>query len=266
MDTVTTTFCGRRFSADELQLICSVVGRYPGLSRMELAHTVRELLQWTRPGGLKAGQCREFLELLDARGVLRLPAKHATKPVGARTSVPVSATGEPLVFRELVGPHHYLDHAVPFGAHLRYLIHSGQRVLGCLQFSSPAWRMAARDQWIGWDDEVRGCKLQQVVNNSRFLLLPWVRVENLASVVLSRALRRVREDWLARYAVEPLLAETLGDTSRFSGHCYKVANWLHLGCTTGRGRMDREHERCGVAVKSVWVYPLVRDAAQRLRG
>ena len=168
VDTVTTTFCGRRFSADELQLICSVVGRYPGLSRMELAHTVRELLQWTRPGGLKAGQCREFLELLDARGVLRLPAKHATKPVGARTSVPVSATGEPLVFRELVGPHHYLDHAVPFGAHRRYLIHSGQRVLGCLQFSSPAWRMAARDQWIGWDDEVRGPKLQQVVNNSRF--------------------------------------------------------------------------------------------------
>lgn len=284
-------FCGRQLSATDLQLICSVVERYPNLSRMELAHTVCELLQWNRPGGgLKARECREFLERLDARGVLRLPLKRSTKPVGARTRVPQSGRGEPgsplegkvgafepivlepvqtesqrLLFRELVGRYHYLGHAVPFGAHLRYLFHCGQTVLGCLQFSSPAWRMAAREAWIGWDDEARRRNLQRVVNNSRFLLLPWVRISNLASVVLSRALRRVRADWQLRYGVEPVLVETLVDSSRYSGHCYRAANWIRLGETTGRGRMDREHLREGVAPKSVWVYPLVADAAQRLR-
>ena len=292
MDTVATAFCGRQFSGDELQLICAVVKRYPKLSRMELAHTVCELLQWARPGGgLKARECREFLELLDARAVLQLPAKRATKPVGARTRVPQSALGEPgealegkvgefepivlevvdseaqrLLFRELVGRYHYLGYAVPFGAHLRYLFRCGETVLGCLQFCSPAWRMAAREAWIGWDDQTRERNLQRVVNNSRFLILPWVRIANLASVVLARALRRVGADWLARYAVEPLLAETLVDSSRFAGHCYRAANWLRLGETTGRGRMDREHKRAGLVVKSVWVYPLVTDAAQRLRG
>ena len=292
MDRAATVFCGRQFSADELQLICAVVERYPKLSRMELSQTVCELLQWARPGGgLKARECREFLELLDERAVLRLPPKRTTKPVGSRTRVPLSCRGEPgvplegkvgefepivlevvqsdaqrLLFRELVGRYHYLGHAVPFGAHLRYLFRSGHTVLGCLQFSSPAWRMAAREAWIGWDDSARRRNLQRVVNNSRFLLLPWVRVSNLASVVLSRSLRRVRPDWLARYGVEPVLAETLVDSSRYSGHCYRAANWLRLGETSGRGRMDRGHLREGVAPKSVWVYPLVADATQRLRG
>jgi Domain of unknown function (DUF4338) len=292
VDTAETVFCARQFSADELQLICAVVNRYPKLSRMELSQTVCELLQWARPSGrLKALECCELLELLDARGVLQLPPKRATKPVGSHTRVPHSSLGEAntrlegkvgdfepivielvqteaqrLLFRELVGRYHYLGHKVAFGAQLRYLFHSRDTVLGCLQFSSPAWRMAAREAWIGWDDEARRRNLQRVVNNSRFLLLPWVRIENLASVVLSRALRRLRTDWLARYAVEPILAETLVDRGRYSGHCYKAANWLLLGETRGRGRMDREHRREGLAPKSIWVYPLVSDAAQRLRS
>ncbi len=285
-------FCGRQFSSAELELICAVVKRYAGLSRMELAHTVCELLQWQRSaGGLKARECREFLELLDSQGVVRLPPKRATKPVGSRTRVPVSAEGEPaaplqgkvgafepivlepvqseqqrLLFRELVGRYHYLGHAVPFGAHVRYLFYSGSQVLGCMQFSSPAWRMAVRERWIGWDEQARRGNLQRVVNQSRFLILPWVRIANLASVVLSRALHRLRRDWEARYGVEPLLVETLVDESRYSGHCYRAANWIWLGQTAGRGRMDREHRREGVAPKAVWVYPLVPEAAQRLRG
>ena len=285
-------FCGRSVSGAELQLICTVVKRYASLSRMELAHTVCELLHWARPGGgLKARECREFLERLDARGVLCLPPKRATKPVGSTTAVPMSERGEPaaalqgkvgafepigfdlvqsheqrLLFRELVGRYHYLGHAVPFGAQLRYLFYSGQQVLGAMQFSSPAWRMAVRESWVGWDEAARRANLQRVVNQSRFLILPWVHIANLASVVLSRALRRIGGDWQARYGLEPLLVETLVDESRYSGHCYRAANWIRLGETRGRGRMDREHAREGLSPKAVWVYALAADAAQRLRG
>jgi len=285
-------FCGRDVSDIELKLIFEVVHRYAGLSRMELAHTVCELLQWQRPsGGLKARECREFLERLDNQSVIKLPAKRVTKTVGSKTQVPVTAEGEasatllgkvgdfePVtleavqsaqhrsLFRELIGRYHYLGYAVPFGAHLRYFIYSGDQVLGCMQFSSPAWRMAARDEWIGWSDEARRENLQRVVTQSRFLILPWVRIANLASVVLSRALHRLGCDWESRYGVEPLLVETLVDESRYSGHCYKASNWLRLGLTTGRGRMDSKHLKEGAAPKAVWVYPLKPYTAQRLRG
>jgi hypothetical protein len=178
----------------------------------------------------------------------------------------VQSPEQRLLFRELVGRHHYLGHAVPFGAHLRYLFYSREQVLGAMQFSSPAWRMAVREGWIGWDEPARRANLQRVVNQSRFLIVPWVHIANLASVVLARALRRMRADWQARYGVEPLLVETLVDESRYSGHCYRAANWLRLGQTSGRGRMDRAHRREGASPKAVWVYALAADAAQRLRG
>lgn len=292
MEMPEVAFCGKSVSGAELQLICGVVKRYASLSRMELAHTVCELLAWVRPsGGLKARECREFLERLDAQGVVRLPPKRVTKPVGSTTAVPVSARGEPaavlqgkvgafapivielvqsheqrLLYRELVGRYHYLGHAVAFGAQLRYLFYSGSQVLGAMQFSSPAWRMAVREGWIGWDEAARRANLQRVVNQSRFLILPWVHIANLASVVLARALRRLGGDWRARYGLEPLLVETLVDESRYRGHCYRAANWIRLGETRGRGRMDRENRREGLAPKAVWVYPLVPNAAPRLRG
>jgi hypothetical protein len=290
-----TQHCGREFTADELALVREVVASCSGLSRTELARTVCELLGWKRAaGGLKAQECREFLERLEGAGALALPEAQRRRPLGSRTRVPLTVAGERgrelagevgafapieleavdapdqrLLFRELVGRHHYLGHAVPFGAHLRYLAFATKperMVVGCLQFSSPAWRMAARDAWIGWDDATRVRNLQRVVNNSRFLILPWVRVTNLASSVLSLAARRLRRDWPERYAVEPLLLETLVDPSRYRGHCYLAANWLRLGQTAGRGRMDQEHQRHGTSVKTVWVYPLVKDATSQLRG
>ena len=289
-----TRYSGRRFTPKELALVREVVESCSGLSRKELSQTLCELLGWKRPsGGLKAQEFGEFLERLESAGVLELPEKQVTRPVGSRTRVPVTARGERgrdligevgdfapieielvetgdqrLLFRELVGRYHYLGHAVPFGAHLRYLVYASRperTVVGCVQFSSPAWRMATRDAWIGWDDVIRQRNLQRVVNNSRFLLLPWVRVKNLASMVLSLAVRRLRVDWPPRYGVEVLLVETLVDTSRYSGHCYGAANWIRLGETTGRGRMDRGHLRHGASTKAVLVYPLVKDAARRLR-
>ena len=289
------SFAGRTFRPKEIALIREIVRDCANLSRMELARTVCELLRWGRPnGGLKARECREFLERLDARGELKLPDKRPGRAVGSVTHVPHTAAGEPsrklvgtvrdveplsielvrqreerLLFRELVGRYHYLGHKVPFGAHLRYLVfvaHPERAVVGCLQFSSPAWRMAQRDRWIGWDDAIRARGLQHVVNNSRFLVLPWVEVKNLASAILARGLRQMAEDWPAHYGVEPWLAETLVDTRRYHGGCYRAANWLVLGETSGRGRMDRHHRHEGEAPKTVLVYPLLRDAARRLRG
>jgi hypothetical protein len=290
---VPTRFSGRKFSPRELNLIREVVTSCSGLSRKELAQTVCELLGWKRPTGtLKARECWEFLDKLEAAGLLTLPEKQRRRPIGSRTRVPVTARGDygrelsgevgdfapieleavetadqRLLFRELVGRHHYLGHKVPFGAHLRYLVYASRpdlAVVGCVQFSSPAWRMAVRDAWIGWDERARRRNLQRVVNQSRFLIVPWAHVKNLASVVLSLAARRIATDWYRRYRVEILLLETLVDTSRYNGTCYRAANWVSLGQTTGRGRMDRLHLRHGVEPKTVLLYPLVKDAARRL--
>jgi hypothetical protein len=288
-------FVGHRVNPKELDLIKTVVGQFGGLSRGELAATVCELLGWTRANGrLKERECREFLERLETAEVVKLPVKRIGRPIGARTCVPVTAQGEPqapltgtvrdiapleivristaqerLLFRELVGRHHYLSHAVPFGAYLRYLVYATRpqyQVVACAQFSSAAWRMACRDGWIGWDDERRARQLRLVVSNSRLLLLPWVHIKNLASTILSRLARRIGSDWQEAYGVTPVLLETLVDPARFEGTCYRAANWIMIGTTTGRGRNDRTHVRTGRVPKRVLVYPLVRDAVQQLRG
>ena len=290
--TVQQTFCGRDFTAHELSLIQEVVDTCGGISRRELAHTVCELLDWTRPGGgLKARECRDLLNLLESKGFFKLPEKKRTGYNGPQkriAKVPCKAPSSPLagsieefgpldvelvrtrrdrdLFKDLVGRHHYLGYATPFGARLQYLVHVShprREVVGCVQFSSPAWRMKARDQWIGWDDDRRKAALQQVVNNSRFLVLASIR--NLASAMLSRCLNRLRSDWLRQYGVEPLLVETLVDPRRFHGGCYRAANWIELGQTSGRGRMDRANQLHGARMKIILVYPLVKNAARRLR-
>ena len=287
-------FAGRRFTPHELTLIREVVDSCGGLSRMELAHTICELIGWKRPqGSLKGRECREFLERLQTQGVVTLPEKLAGRPAGSVTRVPRTERGEageelvgpvsrfapvvmqPVVepderlwFRELVGRYHYLGHRVPYGAHLRYLVFVSKperQVVGCLQFSSAAWRLSVRDRWIGWSDQTRSHRLQRIVCNSRFLILPWVHVKNLASCVLAQAAKRLPKDWRARYSVEPLLIETLVDPRRYTGSCYKAANWVCLGSTAGRGRMDRAKKRQGAEPKLVFVYPLARHAVQRLR-
>ena len=286
-------FVGHDVSSQDLDLVRTIIGDYPTLSREELAATVCELLEWKRPTGrLKARECREWLERLSAAGMIALPPKRAGRPGGTATSIPRTARGEvqPVVsgtvrdiapiliervttpdqrrlFRELVGRYHYLGHTVPFGAHLRYLVVASQperQVVGCVQFSSAAWRMAARDRWIGWHDRTRARHLPRVVNNSRLLILPWVRVKNLASTILSQAARALVADWPRLYGVTPLLLETLVDPVRFDGASYRAANWIVVGTTSGRGRADRTH-RAVRRPKRVLLYPLVREAAQHLR-
>ena len=286
---------GRMFSASEIALIREVVATCCGLSRKELANTISELVGWTRANGsLKEPECLVLLGRMEAVGLLTLPRKQQTRPVGSVTSIPHTAEGEPGVplsgrveafaplaiegvtdagarqrFRELVGRYHALGYKVPFGAHLEYLVSITQpvpTVVGGLQFSSAAWRIEVRDQWIGWDDATRAHHLPQVVNNSRFLLLPWIHIKNLASATLARVLRRLPADWQAQYGVTPLLVETFVDAAHYTGACYRAANWVELGETSGRGRDDRQHRRHGAQSKRVLVYPLRRDARAQLRG
>ncbi len=287
-------FFGRQFTREEIGSIGEVVGMFPLLSRAELAGTVCEHMSWVRPNGeLKWRECLEVLERLERAGLIRLPEKKGGRPKGSRTRVPITQRGErreevtgsvrdvaPLsvevvktaeersLWRELVGRYHALGHAVPFGAHVRYLVwvaRPERQVVACLQYSSPAWRMAVRDRWIGWEDGIRAQRLQRIVNNSRFLMLPWVKVKNLASAILAEGVRRVKRDWPEWYGVEPVLLETLVDPAQFTGTCYRAANWIEVGQTSGRGRMDRENLRHGEAPKTVFLYPLVADAARRLR-
>jgi hypothetical protein len=287
------TLKGRVFTTEEFRLVEEVVETFPGLSRSELALTVCELLEWRRPNGnLKARECREVLEDLERRGDLKLPEKRRGRRRGQATKTLLTEAGEagePLVgsvhdvgpvqvklveeqrekhlFRELLGRYHYLGYRMPFGARLQYLVqvlNPEVETVGVVQFSSPAWRLSARDQWIGWSDEQRGKNLQRVVSNSRFMLVPWCQVRNLASKVLSLVVKRLAQDWAKQYGLLPLLAETMVDHSRFSGTSYKAANWIEVGTTTGRGRMDKGHERHGMSPKTVFVYPMARDAARRL--
>jgi len=247
------------------------------------------LPEWTRPnGGLKNHECRQLLERLQAEGFLKLPEVRKLGGRGPRRAdgseagceqAPVAGIPgacEPLElalvegrtesrrWREHVERYHYLGSRVPFGANLRYWVRHGERELACLLWTSPAWKMQARDTWIGWSDEQRRSNLQRIVRNGRFLMLPWVHVKGLASKILALSARQMPHDWEVRYGCRPLLLETLVDAARFRGTCYRAANWIHVGRTAGRGRMDREHATHGQAVKDIYVYPLARDARQQL--
>lgn len=286
-------FSGRRLSAQDIELIQQVTADFPNLTLHELANTVSELLEWHRPNGkLKTRECVTLLQQLAAKGGLQdLPVLQQTRPRGPRT-VLVDSRSEAqelvrgnlqdhlpiqfrlignrtdrVLFQQYIERYHYLGYRVPYGAQLRYFVHSSAPpgpVLACLLFSSAAWKMAPRDRWIGWDDAIRRSNLGHIVNHSRFLILPWVRVPSLASHLLARIAERLPHDWWIHYHVQPLLLETLVDVSRFSGTCYRAANWVDLGLTQGRGRMDRYTQRIGHAPKRIFVFPLCRNARQLL--
>jgi Druantia protein DruA len=285
------TFSGRTFSLVDLQLIQQITTDFGSLGRTEISRTICELLNWRRPSGrLKNHEARLLLERLEGLGWVRLPEVRRLGRRGSR-QVELSFQGEwqqrqmgsagefePLRFevvqrgrdtqlwREWVERYHYLGYRVPVGAHLRHLVHSPCGPLACLLWSSPAWKIKVRDRWIGWSETQRQQNLQRIVNNARFLILPWVEVRGLASKILSQAARTLALDWEQRYGYRPLLLETLVDPSRFRGTCYRAANWIFLGRTQGRGRMDRHHLFDGQAIKEIYVYPLCRNVTERLQN
>lgn len=288
------SFCGHALTESELVLIRQITREFSSLALTELAATVCELLEWRRPnGGLKSRECYLFLRELHRRGWLpwlpapqprhrrTLPAAPVQEPVAS----PVLLAGaldqyRPLqleliedavdrrLFRQYLQQHHYLGYRAPYGAQLRYWVRAAQPdlpPLAALLFTSAAWRMAPRDRYIGWSDVARQTNLPRIVNHSRFLILPWTRIPHLASHILARAAQQLPRDWQARYGVEPVLMETLVDTARYRGVCYRAANWIEVGTTQGRGRMDR-WRRAPAVPKQIFLYPLHRHWRQRLCG
>jgi len=284
------SFCGRRVSDEEWSVLSEIIDSC-GLSRHELARTICEALGWVRPnGGLKARECCEYLEVLESRGLVRLPARQKQRARGP-TSIHFTEAGrererregklsevapvtlglvagaeERALWRELIERYHYLGHKVAFGAHLRYLVwvsNPGRELCGCVQFSSAARWLKPRDEFIGWDQESRQKNLPLVVNNSRFLILPWFSVQGLASHVLSLAARVAVDDWEEAYGVRPVLLETFVERDRYEGTCYRAANWIEVGETSGRGRMDRKNQ-WAKPVKTCLVLPLTREFRRKL--
>jgi len=285
-------FCGRPLTVAQLELIRGITREFANLAWTELAATICELLQWRRPNGkLKARECYLFLRELHRRGWLPwltppLPRARRTplaKLISGPAPSPTLLTGpvslyRPMqldliqdavqrrLFREYLDRYHYLGYRAPYGAQLRYWVRPAQPEqppLAALLFTSAAWRMAPRDQWIGWSDVQRQSNLPLVVNHSRFLILPWARITNLASHILSCVARQLPADWQAHYGVEPVLLETLVDAAHYRGICYRAANWIEVGVTQGRGRMDRSGHAQGIR-KRIFLHPLHRRWRQRL--
>jgi Domain of unknown function (DUF4338) len=285
------SFCGRVLTGTELDLVRQVVLDFPSLSRAELAHTVCELLGMRRPNGrLKGRECVELLSKLQSQSsVSALPELRITKPKGAHHSaIDSSSNPQPLcegplsryqplhlqtitevaerrLFQQYLQRYHPLGYRVPYGTQWRYFVRTQQppySILACLLFTSAAWKMAPRDQWIGWSEAARITNLPLLVNNSRFLILPWVRVPHLASHVLALAARQLPADWQAVYQLRPVLLETLVERPH-AGTCYRAANWIFVGQTQGRGRMDRTHQSNGTR-KEILLLPLIQQWRNRL--
>ena len=280
-------YCGRPFTLEEIEFIRALLGATPALNRARLSREVCERLGWRRPDGrLKDMSCRVALLRMQTDGLITLPPPRNAKPppylarpeieqaVLAPPSVPavdltrltidpVSHKRESLLWNAYIQHHHYLGHQPMPGAQLRYFVRAAGEVVALLSFGASAWKTQPRDEFIGWTREQRERNLHLVINNARFLILPWIQRKNLASRVLALAVRRLGEDWQLRYAYRPVLLETFVEKPRFAGTCYKAANWLCLGDTQGRGKLDRLH-RNAEPVKSVWIYPLVGDFRQQL--
>ena len=284
-------YSGRHFSAEDIALIIATTEMYPKLSQGEMASTVCELIGWTTPNGKpKRFQCVEFLRQLETEGMIKLPAikakqakqgDKATKsgakyPSDDKTepediygcgavSLEIVQPGKRLVqWRKYVSSYHKLGDPRVFGSQIRYMITTEGHDLGCLLFSASSWALAPREKWIGWIAEERQAHLHLIVNNSRFLILPWVHIKNLASRALSMAARRIQRDWLSEYCYAPVLLETFVEPP-YKGTCYKASNWIYLGETQGRGRNDRYNE-WALTQKSIYVLPLQRDFREVLKG
>jgi len=281
---------GRRLSEVDLGLVRHWLATEPGWNRSRLSRELCERWNWRNGDGrLKDMACRTLLLKLERRGQIRLPARQRPSPNGLRNSqtqdVPCDRTliegalndlqplrievlgeGHPdqRLFRFLLQRYHYLGLRNSVGENLKYLAGDRHgRPLACLLFGAAAWKAKARDEWIGWAPEQRERTLPFLANNTRFLVLPWVRVPHLASHVLGLVVRRLHADWTSKYGHGIELLETFVDRERFRGTCYRAAGWLHVGATVGRSRNDRD-QTLSVPVKDIYLRPLFHDFRRKL--
>jgi len=279
------TASGRTFSDTDLLIIQEIIQR-GSLNRAQISREVCLALNWFKPDGkLKEMSCRVALLRMHRSGILELPpplradanrSRHrhlelstASDP-GTLITDPLSALGTVQLVRvvqskasrlwnELIQRYHYLGYTPLTGAQIRYLIYTEAGILlGAISFSAASWALRPRDTMIGWNREQRIQRLNGIVNNTRFLILPWVQVKNLASKVLALCVKQLPQDWQTSYSYKPVLIETFVEKDRFHGTCYKAANWHYIGDTQGRGKRDRKNEYA-VPIKAIYIYPLNKN-------
>lgn len=287
---------GREIGSAELTDIRSLIEANPATSRRRLSEALARQWQWyTASGVLKDMAARTLLLKLEERKLITLPPRRRKPSVRRESPEPDLFDGlaaEAIVTRlssllplpiEVVGPkqpdyrqfqrylrqYHYLGFRGPVGENIGYLVRSAAGAdLACALFGAAAWQCAPRDRWIGWSGEQRARGLALIANNSRFLVLPHVRVPGLANHILARIARRIDADWQERYRHRIHLLETFVQPDRFRGTCYQAANWVRVGQTTGRTRQSQRHRDNEVhaPVKDVYLYPLSSDARRQLCG
>lgn len=282
-------YCGKHWTAEDINQIRELIESRRDASRARLSQLVCELFEWRRPNGkLKEMSCRVAMLRMERDGLLKLPAPRQGGPINYRIVESPDSDPQPEFncllgdlraleirqvergthlrrWNEFVGRHHYLGYKMLPGAQIRYFIMDGERVLGAMGFGAAAWKVAPRDNFIGWSHEERERGLHLIVGQSRFLILPWVRCQNLASKTLSLVSRRLPGDWESLYGFSPVLLESFVDTTKFHGTCYKASNWVNVGNTQGRGKLDR-YSKFAKSVKSIWLRPLAPDFRRQLRG
>jgi hypothetical protein len=281
-------YCGRQFSQQEIDWINQLIEKDADITRQELSRRFCQQTNWRKPdGGLKDMSCRVAFLKMDKDGLVKLPAaKRAYAKPGTRIRrtahcrqqekiiesacqlnpvLELVTKRQSPIWNEFIDRYHYLGYTALPGAQLRYFVKSNGRVVALLGFGAAAWKTAPRDDYIGWSAQQRKKNLHLIVNNARFLILPWVHSKNLGSKILSVAARQVASDWQSRYNYQPCLLETFVEKKRFCGTCYKAANWICVGDTKGRGKLDVKNEY-KLPVKSVWLYPLCRNFRQKLSG
>ncbi len=278
----TVRYCGRDFSMEEMRVVCEIV-KTNGIGRTAISEKICEDLQWLKADGkLKDMSCRVALLRMEKDNWFKLPAplrrnsngkqyKHNNRlkenepsvnlPAGKIEGLSleqVKTSRQSEKWNEMIHRWHYLGYKKLVGSQLRYLINSSYGTLGALGFSASAWNVQAREEFIGWSRQDREGKLHLIVNNSRFLILPWIKSKNLASKILSLVARKLPDDWEERYKFRPVMLETFVEKERFSGACYKAANWICVGETKGRGKLG-DHSMLYKNVKLIMLYPLCRE-------
>lgn len=280
---------GREVTAADATFIQQLIEAHPTLSRRALSQKLCEAWNWVQPNGQPRDMvCRSLMLALHRAGHIQLPARQHTPPNPlAQRSRPaaievehrplraslqrlgplhweqVRRTGREPLFNSLIEQHHYLGYTQPVGAHLKYLVWAGGQPIACLAWSSAPRHLGCRDRFIGWSAEARRRNIRLIAYNVRFLILPWVEVPHLASHLLGKMARLLPDDWQRIHGHPIYFLETFVDPQRFRGTCYRAANWILLGQTTGRGKADQTH-RPNRSIKEVWGYPLHRRFRQRL--
>lgn len=285
------TYRGRSITAADIEFIRELIARRPEASRRALSQEFARAKGWVQPNGhLSDLVCRSLMLLLHRSGHIELPKVRCTPPnplakrarpalvqvdttpvcttlaeMGPLTFRQVRRTAEEPLFNGLMEMHHYLGYVQPVGEHLKYLVWMGDRPVACFAWSSAPRHLGPRDRYIGWSKAARRKNVHLVSYNTRFLVLPWIQVPHLASHLLGRMVRVLSGDWERQYGHPIYFVETFVDSERFKGTCYRAANWVWLGRTTGRGKDDLTH-RPNRPIKDVLGYPLTRHFRKQLCG